>query len=440
MAGVERAVLYAGFVIISLPYGERTIEATAPDTVTVLVPQRTPPLADPAAAVRAAIASPIGARPLAEIARGRRRAAIVVSDVTRPVPNAVLLPPLLETIEAAGIARGDITIVIGTGLHRPSRADERERILGAEIAARYRVVDHDARDRSTQSLLVTTVRGVDVWVNRAYMDADLRILTGFVEPHLFAGYSGGGKAMLPGICGAEAIMANHDARMIGHPKATWCTTEGNPIFEEMCDVALKSEPSFIVNVTLDERKRVTGVFAGEMAAAHGAAMAQAARQHIRPIPRLFDVIVATNMGYPADLSLYQAVKAMSVAAQACATGGAILLVAECREGLGGPEYVELMRSEASPAALLGRFGRDGHATVHDQWQVQVQAMVQARCDVWLHSSLDRAAVESAHLRFAPDVDGSLAAILNAKRAELGREPSVCVLPYGQLTVPRLSQT
>ena len=352
------------------------------------------------------------------------------------MPNAVLLPPLLETIEAAGVARGDITIVIGTGLHRPSRADERERMLGGEIAARYRIIDHDARDRSTQSLLGTTARGVDVWVNRAYMDADLRILTGFVEPHLFAGYSGGGKAMLPGICGAEAIMANHDARMIGHPKATWCTTEGNPIFEEMRDVALKSEPSFILNVTLDERKRVTGVFAGEMAAAHDAAMAQAARQHIRPIPRLFDVVVATNMGYPADLSLYQAVKGMSVAAQACATGGAILLVAECREGLGGPEYVELMRSEAGPAALLGRFGRDGHATVHDQWQVQVQAMVQARCDVWLHSSLDRAAVESAHLRFAPDVDGTLASILAAKRAELGREPSVCVLPYGQFTVPR----
>jgi nickel-dependent lactate racemase len=431
-------VVYAGFVIISLSYGERPIEATAPDTATVLVPQRTPPLADPAAAVHAAIASPIGARPLAEIARGHRRAAIVVSDVTRPVPNAVLLPPLLETIEAAGVARGDITIVIGTGLHRPSRAEERERILGAEIAARYRTIDHDARDRSTQSLLVTTARGVDVWVNRAYMDAGLRVLTGFVEPHLFAGYSGGGKAMLPGICGADAIMANHDARMIGHPKATWCTTEGNPIFEEVRAVALKSEPSFILNVTLDERKRVTGVFAGEMVAAHDAAMAQAARQHIRPIPRLFDVVVATNMGYPADLSLYQAVKGMSVAAAAAATGGAILLVAECREGLGGPEYVELMRSEASPAALLGRFGRDGHATVHDQWQVQVQAMVQARCDVWLHSSLDRAAVESAHLRFAPDVDGTLASILARRRRELGREPSVCVLPFGQLTVPRLA--
>ena len=172
----------------------------------------------------------------------------------------------------------------------------------------------------------------------------------------------------------------------------------------MRDVALKTEPSFTVNVTLDEQKRITGVFAGELVAAHEAAIAQAARQAVRPIPHLFDVVVATNMGYPADLVLYQSVKGMSVAAQACAPGGTILLVAECREGLGGDEYVELMRSEASPAALLrAHRAARGHETVLDQWQVQVQAMVQARCDVWLHSSLPRETVEALHLRYAPDV-------------------------------------
>jgi nickel-dependent lactate racemase len=224
--------------------------------------------------------------------------------------------------------------------------------------------------------------------------------------------------------------------MIAHPRATWCTTEGNPIFEEMRDIALRSDPSFSVNVTLDEQKRITGVFAGDMVAVHEAAIAQASRQYVRAIPKRFDVVVATNMGYPADLSLYQSVKGLSVAAQACATGGAVLLAAECREGLGGPEYAELLRSESSPATLLGRLEGTSQ-TVHDQWQVQVQAMAQARCDVWLHSSLDRATVESAHLRYAGDVSATLATIVEAKRAELGREPSVCVLPYGQLTVPRL---
>jgi nickel-dependent lactate racemase len=424
---------------VSLPFGERTIEASVPDTATVLTPAAMTPIADADTAVRLALVEPIGGRPLLDIARGKRSAAIVVSDITRPVPNAMMLPPVLDTLERAGIDRSDIAIIIGTGLHRPSRADERERILGASIAGDCRIVDHDARDRSTQRFLTKAARGAEVWVNAAYMDAEVRILTGFVEPHLFAGYSGGGKAMLPGICGAEAIMANHDARMIGHPRSRWCTTEGNPIFEEMRDVALKSEPAFIVNVTLDERKRVTGVFAGDMVAAHEAAMAQASRQHVRSIARPFDIVVVTNMGYPADLSLYQAVKGMSVAAQACATGGAILLVAECREGLGGPEYVQLMGSEASPFALLRRFERDEQRTVHDQWQVQVQAMVQARCDVWLHSSLDRATVASAHLRYAPDVERTLAALVDAKRDELRREPTVCVLPYGQLTVPRLRE-
>jgi nickel-dependent lactate racemase len=419
---------------VRLPYGEGGIEAHVPDDAALLLPERTPPLDDPVAAVREALAQPIASAPLAQIARGGQKAAVVVSDVTRPVPNATIVPPILETLEAAGVARADITIVIGTGLHRPSRPDERERILGRAILDRYAVVDHDARDRSTQEFLLTTPRGVDVWVNSAYMAADLRILTGFVEPHLFAGFSGGGKAMMPGICGTEAIMANHDARMIGHPKATWCTTAGNPIFEEMRDIALKTEPAFTLNVTLDEHKRITGVFAGEMVAAHEAAIAQASRQAVRPIPHPFDIVVATNMGYPADLVLYQSVKGMSVAAQACAAGGTILLVAECREGLGADEYVDLMRSEASPRALLDRIERAPH-TIFDQWQVQVQAMVQARCDVWLHSSLDRAAVESAHLRYAPDVDETLAHIIEERRRDLGRKPTVCVLPYGQLTVP-----
>jgi lactate racemase len=423
---------------VHLPYGEHGIDAEVPDGATVLLPERVEPITDPDAAVRAASASPMGRRPLREIVRPGQRAAIVVSDVTRPVPNQVILPPILETLEAGGIAREDITIIVGTGLHRPSRPDEHARFLGDAIMSRYRVIDHDARDASTQVFYATGPRTMGVWLNREYLNADIRILTGFVEPHLFAGYSGGGKAVLPAIAGADEIMANHGPRMIGHPKATWCTTDGNPIFEQMRDVALKTDPSFIVNVTLDEQKRMTGVFAGELRAAHDAAIAQAARQAIRPIPHEFDIVVATNMGYPADLVLYQAVKGMSVAAQACANGGTILLVAECREGIGGPEYAELMRSEASPGALLSRFSRGDQPTVHDQWQVQVQAMVQARCDVWLHSSLDRATVDSAHLRYAPDVTDTLAAQVDEKRAALGREPTVCVLPFGQLTVPRVA--
>ncbi len=428
---------------IHLPYGEQGIEAEVPEDTLVLTPAAAAPLLDPSVAVRKAIETPLGSLPLRDLARTGQRVAIVVSDVTRPVPNQIVLPPIFEALEAAGIERGKITIVVGTGLHRASRLDEHERFLGDEILSRYRVVDHDARDRTTQRFFTNTPprpgapEGVEVWLNREYLDADLRILTGFVEPHLFAGFSGGGKAVLPALAGADAIMANHGARMVGHPKAIWCTTEGNPIFEEMRAVALKSQPSFTVNVTLDEQKRITGVFAGELIAAHDAAIAQAARQALRPIPHLFDIVIATNMGYPADLVLYQSVKGMSVAAQACAPGGAILLVAECREGVGAPEYVEMLHIESSPRTMLEHFEHGTGPAMFDQWQVQVQAMVQARCDVWLRSSLDRATTEAAHLRYAPDVDGTLAAIISEKRAALGREPSVCAMPYGQLTVPRV---
>jgi nickel-dependent lactate racemase len=420
---------------VALPYGEAAIEATVPDSATVLAPRVTTPLPDVDAAVRAAIARPIASPPLARIARRGQRACVVVSDVTRPVPNTIILPPVLEALESAGVDRADITLLIGTGLHRPSRADERERILGPEISAKYRIVDHDARDPATHRRLLTTARDVDVELNRMYLDADIRVVTGFVEPHLFAGYSGGGKAVLPAIAGAAAIMANHDARMVGHPKAIWCTTEGNPIFEEMRDVALRSDVSFCVNVTLDERKRISGVFAGKLVAAHDAAIAQAARQALVPIPHPYDIVIATNMGYPADLVLYQSVKGMSVAAQACATGGSILLVAECREGLGAGEYTHLLRSEAAPEAMLRLIARG--ETAIDQWQVQVQAMVQARCDVWLRSALPRETVEAAHLGYAADVDGTIDRLIEGHRARLGREPAVCVLPYGQLTVPRL---
>lgn len=419
---------------IRLPYGESSIDLEVPDDTTLLTPTACEPV-DAEAAIAVSLASPLNSPPLARLISPAQTACIVVSDVTRPVPNATILPPILRTLEAGGIARDDITILVGTGLHRGSRDDERRRFLGDAIMSSYRIVDHDARDTSSHGQLSPPNDGVSL--NRHYLDADVKILTGFVEPHLFAGYSGGGKAVLPAIASARDIMANHDATMVGHPKATWCSTHGNPIFEQMRDVAVRSNPTFLVNVTLDEQKRITGVFAGELQAAQDAAIEQAGRQAIQTIPHLFDIVIATNMGYPADLNLYQSVKAMSVAAQACKPGGSILLVAECREGLGGDEYVALMESADSPQALLARFESSEHRTLHDQWQVQVQALVQARCDVWLYSSLDRTTVESAHLRWAEDLAGTLSALRAAVELEQGQPATVCAMPFGQLTVPQL---
>ena len=266
------------------------------------------------AAVREALSQPIGSRPLSALLRPSDTVAIVISDITRPVPNQLLLPPILETVADAGIPRQQVVIVNATGTHRVNTREELLAMVGPEVLDGYRIVQHDARDRDSLAFVTTSARGVEVLVNAEYLRADVKILTGFVEPHLFAGYSGGGKAVLPGIAGADIIMSNHGAGMLSHPKATWCETVGNPIFEEMRDVALATRPTFLVNVTLNEKKEITGVFAGEMVAAHDAGIAQAGRQALRPIPHLYDIAVTTNMGHPADINFYQAGKGASVAA------------------------------------------------------------------------------------------------------------------------------
>jgi nickel-dependent lactate racemase len=421
---------------VHLAYGEDGLDVELPDSTRVLEPKRVAGLTQAGRAVAGAIAEPLASAPLRDLVRATDSVAIVVSDITRPVPNATILPPVLETLHAAGVPRERVVIIIGTGMHRASTQDELQRVLGPEILTSYEVVNHDARDKTTLSKLTKTGRGVDVEINRRYLDADVRILTGFVEPHIFAGYSGGGKAVLPGVAGADVVMANHGAEMLGHPKATWCSAEGNPIFEEMRDVALLSRPTFTINVTLNERREITAVFAGELVAVHEAGIAQSDAQYVREIGERFDIVVSTNMGYPADLNLYQSVKGLSVGAQAARDGGAVLLAAECRDGLGLAEYTDLLTGEASPAALLDRIHSPGFAR-YDQWGVQCQAMVQARAECWIYSAMSRETAESAHLNYCEDVSSTIGALRRRHVSEHGREPSIAVLPHGHLTVPRL---
>ncbi len=421
---------------VHLAYGESGLDVELPDTTVVLDPQQVPGLPDPQGAVAEAISDPLGSPPLRDLVRAGQSVAIVVSDVTRPVPNRLILPSILDTVHAAGVPRDRVVIIIATGMHRASTAEELERVLGPDILDACQVVNHDARDESSLAPLTTTARGVEVALNRAYLEADVRIITGFVEPHIFAGYSGGAKAVLPGVAGAAIVMSNHGAEMLGHPNATWCVTDSNPIFEEMRDIALLSRPSFLVNVTLNEHRDITGVFAGELVAAHQAGIAQAERQYVHPIPHLFDIVVSTNMGYPADLNLYQSVKGMSVGAQAVREGGAVLLAAECRDGLGLSEYTELLTSEGSPKALLDRIHSPGFAR-YDQWGVQCQAMVQAKVDAWLHSAMSRETTESAHLGYSEDISKTVAELCDRHKAEHGSDATVAVLPHGHLTVPRL---
>jgi nickel-dependent lactate racemase len=242
--------------------------------------------------------------------------------------------------------------------------------------------------------------------------------------------------VLPGIAGADIIMSNHGADMLSHPKATWCETVGNPIFEEMRDVALATRPTFLVNVTLNEKKEITGVFAGDMVAAHDAGIAQAGRQALRPISHLYDIAVTTNMGHPADINFYQAGKGASVGVRAVREGGAVILAAECADGLGLEDFVELLTSEASAAALLDKLHAPGFAQ-YEQWGVQCWAIILPKADFYLYSSMPAETARAAHVIPCEDVSATVRELARRHRAEHGSDPAIAVLPHGHLTVPWL---
>jgi len=398
-----------------------------PEEAQVLLPERLPALARPQEAVRQALRQPIGSPPLAELVRLTHTVAIVFSDITRPTPNHILLPAILAELAARGVPQENVALINATGMHRPNTRDELIAMLGQEVVDRYRIVQHDARDKKQQAFLSQNERGAAIWINGDYMRANVKILTGFVEPHIFAGYSGGGKAVLPGIAGAETIMSNHGGPMLAHPRATWCQAEGNPVFEEARQVALATQPTFIVNVTLNERKEVTGVFAGDMIQAHDAGIAFAERAYLQPLPQRYDIVVATNMGYPADINLYQSGKGMSVAAQAVKKGGAIVLAAECADGLGQAHYGEMLAWRETPQELLDMVLEPGFAEL-EQWAMQCQAMVQVKADVYLYSSLGQEQTERAHLKYCPDIGQTVAALAEEPRQPMRASRTRCLPP------------
>jgi len=424
-------------MIVHLPYGRQGLDVDVPDNAHVLLPERLPPLADPLEAIRQALRQPIGCPPLAELVRPEDTVAIAFSDITRPTPSHIMLPAILDALTGVGVRRENVALVNGTGMHRPNTREELIGMLGEEIVDGYRIVQHDAKDRRQHALVGRNDRGAEIWVNRDYLEASVRILTGFVEPHIFAGYSGGAKALLPGIAGAETIMSNHSGPMLAHPKATWCQTKGNPVFEEMRAVALATRPAFLLNVTLNERKEITGVFAGDLVSAHDAGIAFAERAYLRRVPQRYDIVLSTNMGYPADINLYQSIKGMSVAAQGVKEGGVVVLAAECAEGMGQPHFEEMVTWRKSARELLEMVLAPDFAEL-EQWAIQCQTMVQAKADVYLHSTMTRAETERAHLKHSADVHATLAALRERSLSRNGGdEPSVLVLPYGQLTVPRV---
>ena len=416
-------------VDVRLAYGSSGMSVQLPaEATTVITPRSRKAAPDPRAAIGAALERPVAGPRLRDIARPGQRVAISVCDVTRPQPRQVMLEALMGILDGV-IRPDDVVVLIATGTHRASTMQERREMLGDDVLNTWRVIDHDARDRA--SLIdLGMVDDVPVLLAREWVEADLRITTGFVEPHFFAGFSGGPKMVAPGLAGLDTTLALHNARRIGDPRATWGVIEGNPVHDAVRAITATTGVDFSIDVLLDDRQRITRAFAGETLAMHAAACVAARREAMRAVPAPFDIVITTNSGYPLDQNLYQAVKGMSAAAEIVKPGGTIVCAAECRDGL--PDhgsYGQLLHQGRSPADLLERIAASP-VTIPDQWQVQIQARVQTKADVLLRcDGLTETEVRAAHLEPIPDVGEAVERLLR-------EDPNarICVLPQGPQTI------
>ena len=371
---------------VKLAYGKTGLEVELPDgpEITVVHPKYVEGLLDPGKVLRQCMQEPIASAPLKDLAGSADKIGIIINDISRATPYDVILPAILKELEA--VPDEDITLFIALGTHRENSDQELSGILGDAAVKRFRIVQNSCEDKSTQIKVGTSSFGNELWINRELYKCDLKVLTGFIEPHFFAGFSGGGKAVLPGMAGLDTIMNNHSAQRIDHERSVWGVTEGNPIAKEVAEAVDKVGNCFLVNVTMNKDKEITGVFAGDVRSAHREGCDFARTFSMAPVPRPFDIVVTSNAGYPLDLNLYQSVKGMSAAAQIVREGGSIIVAADCWDGI--PEhglYGRLLRESKSPQEVLEKI-RNAVENKRDQWQAQIQAKIQLKADVFVRSN------------------------------------------------------
>ena len=421
---------------VDLAYGRRGLNLNLPDQAKVIKPRFLTGFEDEKEALVQALRAPVESPPLVELVSPGDQVVVVHTDITRATPNDRILPVVLTELERAGVKRGDITLLNGLGTHRKQTKRELRMMLGDRIVEDYRCLQHDCSDDDNLVSLGSTSLGHAVRVNRTYLEADARILTGFIEPHFFAGYSGGPKAVLPSLAGAESVFTNHGLSMIAHPKATWGITEGNPIWMEMREVALRTEPTFLLNVSLNPKREITGVFAGEMLAAHARGCDFVRENAMAGVDQACDIVITTNSGYPLDQNLYQSVKGLSAAYQIVRSGGAIIIATACEDGL--PDhglYAALLNEGGSPQGVIDLISQPGFCA-QDQWQVQIQAQIQLRAEVYVNSEgLSDEQIRGALFIPCRDIEQTVDTLL----VRYGPQARIGVLPEGPQVIPYLSK-
>ncbi len=425
---------------VEIAYGQGSLDVALPASATPTIIRKQPvaKIADPAATVRDALTSPIGAAPLDQLAAACRTACILICDITRPVPNHLFLRPMIETLHGAGIPYDAITVLIATGLHRPAPEPEIAEIVGDPwVMQHVRVVNHFARDDAAHIDLGTTVgRQVPVSLDRRFVDADLRIATGLVEPHFMAGWSGGRKVVAPGVAGHKTIRTFHSARFMEDPLAVQCNLTGNPLHEEQLEIVRMVAPVYAFNTVIDDNRDLTFVSFGEIIASHMAAVAFAEKSMKVPLPRRFNTIVTSSAGYPLDKTYYQTVKAMVTPLDILAPGGTLIVASACSEGIGSAEF------RAAQQRLID-LGADGFlATLTaksladvDEWQTEMQLKPMRLGRIQLYSQgLNDTDQAVTGVEMISDLESAIAASVTRHG-----DAQVAVIPEGPYVIPVYAQ-
>ncbi len=421
---------------VKLEYGREGLYAELPDEriVRTLRYKDAPPLADPRTELLKVLERPNQSPPLAEIARGRQSACIVICDITRPVPNELILRPVIEILEGAGIPRDKITILVATGLHRPNEGDELIEMVGRYIYENYRIENHHGQELAEHTHLGTSPRGVPIWIDSHYVNADLKITTGLIEPHLMAGFSGGRKLICPGIAALETVKVWHGPDFLEHPKADCGILDGNPVHEENTWIAKKAGCDFIVNVVIDAERRPLKWVAGDMVAAFEEGVAFV-RQVVRDtVTEPVDIVVTSCAGYQLDTTFYQAVKGLTGALPIVKQGGTIIMCASLTEGIGSPQFQQLFKENASLEGFVERIlGKDYF--VMDQWQLEELAKVRRKAKVKIISrGLSAETLTGLFVESATSIENAVAASLN----EYGPSASIAVIPKGPYVLAQVA--
>jgi nickel-dependent lactate racemase len=422
-------------MIFNLAYGKTGHIIELPDdfNVDLIEPRWIDSVYDQQLAISDALKNPYKNKPLNEKVTASDKVGIIFSDITRATPYRTILPPLLN--ELRNIPQENISLFCANGTHRHVTDEELVGILGEKIIGNFKIQQNDANNPDNFEYVGTTRSGNEIFLNKEILKCDIKILTGFIEPHFFAGFSGGGKALIPGLAFVKSIKYNHSLRQLSHENVNWGITYGNPLWEEIMEAAEFVPGLFLLNITLNKNKDITNVFAGDLRSAHMAGCKFVKDSAMVPVDKLYDIVITSNSGFPLDLNVYQAVKGMSAAAQIVKPGGTIIIAAECRDGIpSNSDYETILKSVGTVDELMG-FIVKNEDQLKDTWQIFFQVKIQQKADVYLFSTkLDNETIRKALFNPVEDI----ASLTGELVRKIGSQASICILPEGPQTIPCLN--